>query len=57
MPFEAILITSCINAAEECGIVVVDIPGAFLTADMDEIVHMVLRGRLTELMAQANPSI
>ena len=33
------------------------IPGAFLAADMDEIVYMVLRGSLVELMAQVNPSV
>ena len=34
-----------------------DIPGSFLTADMYDIVHMLLRGRISELMAQLNPSI
>ena len=34
-----------------------DIPGSFLIADMYEIVHMLLCGRLSELMAQINSSI
>ena len=54
---EAILITSCIDTAKERGISVVGIPGLFLTADIYDIVHMVLRGRLSELMSQLNPSI
>ena len=29
----------------------VDIPGAFLPADMDDVVHMELEGKLVELMA------
>ena len=38
-------------------VAVADIPGAFLTADMDEIVRMCLRGRLAELMVKAAPDI
>ena len=54
---EAILIISCISTPKDCDFMVVDIPGLFLTADMDEIVHMVLRVRLVELMVQLNQSI
>ena len=52
-----VLITSCIAVVDRREIDVVDIPGSFLTADMDEIIHMVLFGRIVELMAQVNPSI
>ena len=34
-----------------------DIPGSFIITDIDEIIKMVLRGRLSELMAKLNPSI
>ena len=54
---EMILITPYIDAYEYCNVVVVDITGAFLATDMDKIVHMVLRGRIAELVAQVNPSI
>ena len=54
---EEIPIISFIDTAKNKNVVVVDIPGLFLTADMDKIAHMVLRGRLPELMAQVNPSI
>ena len=33
-----------------------DIPESLLITDMDNILHMVLRGRLSELMAQLTPS-
>jgi hypothetical protein len=36
---------------------VVDIPGAYLSADMDEEVIMLLRGRLAELMVKTAPNI
>ena len=54
---EEILIISFIDTAKNKNVVVVDIPGLFLTTDMDNIAHMVLRGRLPELMAQVNPYI
>ena len=57
MSLEAILIISCIDKSEESDVAVVDIPGSLLTSDTDEIVHMMLRGRLSELTAQLYPSI
>ena len=33
-----------------------DIPESLLIVDMDKLLHMVLRGRLSELMAQLTPS-
>ena len=41
---EAIMIISCIDKSEESDVAVMDIPGSLLIADMDEIVHMMLRG-------------
>ena len=54
---EAILITSCNDTSKEHDVTVVDITGSFLVTDMEKIVHMVLRGRLVELMSQVNQSI
>ena len=54
---ELILITSCINALEGHDVIMVDIPGAFLTADIDKDVNMVLCGRLAELMVDVEPSL
>ena len=54
---EATLITSCIDTAEDINIAVVDIPGSSIIADMDDIVHMVLSGRISELLSGLNPSI
>ena len=34
-----------------------DLPGAFLTTDQEEILHMVLRGKLAELLVLAAPEI
>ena len=35
----------------------IDLPGAFLNAEMDEVVHMVLHGKLAELMVKFAPQI
>jgi hypothetical protein len=54
---EAVLITAAIEAHEERDVAIVDVPGAFLSADMDEEVIMTIRGRLAELMVKAAPNI
>jgi hypothetical protein len=45
---ESVLITANICAFERRYVAIVDVPGAFQTADMDEKVIMCLRGRLAE---------
>ena len=54
---ESVLITAAIEATEGRDVAVIDLPGAFLHAEMDEVVHMVLRGRLAELMVKFAPQI
>jgi hypothetical protein len=54
---EAVLITATIDAYEERDVAIIDVPGAFLSADMDEEVIMTIRGRLAELMVKAAPNI
>ena len=36
---------------------VVDIPGAYLRADMDDELHIVFRGKLSKMMVMADPSL
>ncbi len=54
---ESVLITAAIDAEEGWDVAVIDLPGAFLHADMDDLVVMVLRGELAELMAAVAPEI
>jgi hypothetical protein len=42
---ESVLITATIDAYEERDVAIVDVPGEFLSADMDEEVIMTIRGR------------
>ena len=52
---EAILLTSVIDAKEGQDVATTDIPVAYLNADMDDEVIMVMEGRLAELMVQTAP--
>ena len=54
---EAVMLTATINALEGQEVVVVDIPGAYLSADMDNEEHVVFRGTLAEMMVMANPEL
>ena len=49
---ESVFLTAVIDAHERRDVGCYDIPGAFLHADNDEDITMVLKGRLAELMVQ-----
>ena len=49
--------TAKIDAHEGCNVRICGIPGAFLSAEMDEDVKMALSGRLAELMVNIAPQI
>ena len=51
---EAVMLTATIYALEGRDVAVVDIPGAYLSADMDNDVHVVFRGTLAEMMVAAD---
>jgi hypothetical protein len=52
---DSVMITSAIEAHEKRKVITLDIPGAFLNADLDEEVIMLLRGELAELMVTIDP--
>jgi len=54
---EALMLSCAIDAKEGRYTVVADIPGAFLHADMNEDVHMVLEGTIAELIVKLEPSL
>jgi hypothetical protein len=54
---DSVMITSAIDAHEGRVVVTCDIPGAFLHADLDEEVIMLLRGQLADLMVQVDPEL
>jgi hypothetical protein len=54
---ESVFITAVINAHEGRDVACFDTPGAFLHAESDEDITMVLKGRLAELMVQVAPNL
>jgi hypothetical protein len=55
---EPVLLLSCvINAKEGRDMATVDIPGAFMQADMDEMVHMKLEGKVAKLLVKLDPKL
>jgi hypothetical protein len=52
---EALFLTALIDANEGREVYTVNIPGAFMHSDMDELVHMKLDGSMAELLVRVNP--
>eukprot|EP00957_Ditylum_brightwellii_P148553 11311398-Ditylum_brightwellii.AAC.1 len=42
---------------EERGVATVNIPGAFMQAAMDEVVHMKIEGTMSELLTKLDPKL
>jgi len=55
MSIEAMVLSCAIEAKESRYVVVSDIPGAFLHADMEENVHMLLEGTVAEMIVKQDP--
>ena len=54
---EAVMLTAKINVLEGRAVAVVDIPGAYLSTDMDDEVHIVFRGTLAEMILAADTAL
>ena len=54
---EAVMLTATINELEGRDVAVIDITGAYLSADMDNEVHVVFRGTLAEIMVMSDPAL
>jgi len=52
---EALMLLCVIDIKEYRDVATVDIPGAFMQADMDEKVHMRLEGKMAELLVRCEP--
>ena len=51
------MLTCAIDAKENRYIIVTDIPGAFLHADMEGTVHLILEGEVAESIMNLEPTI
>ena len=54
---ETVLLTSVIDALENRDVAVTDIPGVYHTTDIDEEVHIILEGKLAEMMVLTAPEV
>jgi hypothetical protein len=57
LSLESLLLTCVIDAMERRYVATTDIPGAFMHADMDELVHVRFEGTLAELLVHINTSL
>ena len=53
---ESVFLTCIIDALEKRKVVTLDIPGAFMQVDIDEIIHEKLVGEMAELLVKVDPS-
>ena len=51
------LLSCTVDAAEGRDVATADIPGAFMQANMDELVHMRLEGTMAELLVKLDPKL
>jgi hypothetical protein len=54
---ESVMISCVIDAIEKRDVATADIPGAFMQADMEDIVHMKMEGRMAELLVKLDPKL
>ena len=54
---EAVMISCVIDALEGRDVAVADIPGAFMQAGMDEVVHVKLEAEMAEMLARLDPKL
>ena len=53
---ESVMISCMIDAKERRDVATVDIPGAFMQADIDEVVHVKFKGTMAELLVKLDPN-
>jgi hypothetical protein len=52
---EAVFLTAIINAQEQRQVMTINIPGAFMHVDIDELIHVHLEGPMAVLLARVDP--
>jgi hypothetical protein len=54
---ESVMLSATIDAMEERDVATVDIPGAFMQADIDEVVHIRFEGKIAEMLVKMDPKM
>jgi hypothetical protein len=54
---ESVFLTSVVDVLEDWQVVTLDIPGAFMKTDIDEVIHVQLEGPMARLLVKVNPRL
>jgi hypothetical protein len=54
---ESLFLSCVIDAKENRKVITCDIPGAFMQADIDEVLHVWLEGPLAQLLTKVDPDL
>ena len=54
---EAVFLTALVDAWENRKVAVLDVPGAFMQVDMDELVHVRFRGEMVDKLLEIDPEL
>ena len=57
MAIESLFISATLDALERRNVATVDIPGAFMQADLVGDVHMKLEGKIADLLTELEPDL
>ena len=54
---ESVMLSCMIDAKEWRDVATADIPGAFMQTDMEDTIHMMLEGKMAELLVKIDPKL
>ncbi len=54
---KSVMLACVIDAEEGRDVATVDIPGAFMQADIDEVVHVKFEGEIAEMLVRLDPKM
>jgi hypothetical protein len=54
---ESVMLSATIDTLDERDVATVDIPGAFVQADIDEVVHVRFEGEIAEILVRMDPKL
>jgi hypothetical protein len=54
---ESVMLPATIDAMEELDVATLDITGAFMQADIDEVVHVIFEGEIAKMLVRMDPKL
>jgi hypothetical protein len=57
LAIKSVILSCTIDAKEERDVATADIPGAFMQTDMEGVMHMMLEGKMAELLVKIDPKL